>query len=167
MAAENDLKSVFKKIKATLGTQAVKLNLRLLAKEATSLIQKRTRLGYGVAAERGERFKLSSIGWTDKYKRFRKLHKDELDPTTTATKSNLTLTGQMLRSIKVISITGDNITIGPTGIRKEGSSNEAVADGNAKRGRVFMKLSQNEHNQMVRLARRGFSDLMKRLAKIR
>jgi hypothetical protein len=167
VSAENDLKSVFGKIKATLGTQAVKLNLRLLAREATSLIQKRTRLGYGVATERGERFRLASIAWTPRYTRFRKLHSDKLDETTTPKKSNLTLTGQMLRSIKVISMQGDNITIGPSGTRKEGGTNREVADGNAKHGRVFMKLSKNEHNQMIRLARRGFSDLMKRLAKIR
>lgn len=161
------MKGLFDKLRSSVGSLAVKTNLRLLAKEAIHLVVKRTRLGYGVRTEAGERFKLSSIPWSDKYAKLRKAKTTKLDETTTARKSNLTLTGQMLRSVKVIRQSGDTITIGPSGARKEGTTNEDVARGNANRGRVFMNLSMNEHKQMVRLARRGFSDLMKRLAKVR
>lgn len=162
---KNDLKGLFTKVRKAIGPAQNKLVLKILSAEAISIIVKRTRLGYGVRSEGGERFKLSSIPWSDKYKLIRKTA--PLDSTTAPKKSNLTFTGQMLRSIKVIKITGNTIVIGPTGTRDDGQTNMEVAASNAKRGATFMMLSKNEHAQLIRLARRSFTDLLKRLAKAR
>lgn len=162
---KNDLKGLFAKVRRAIGPAQNKLVLKLLSAEAISIIVKRTRLGYGVKKEGGERFKLSSIPWSEKYKLIRKTA--PLDETTSPKKSNLTFTGQMLRSVKVIKMTGNTIVIGPTGSRDDGLTNSEVAADNAKRGRTFMALSGNEHKQLTRLARRSFTDLLKRLAKAR
>lgn len=162
---EAKLAKMVDRLKAGLAKSVSKEQMRKLGEEATRLIVKRTRLGYGVQKEGGERFPLSSISWTDRYKKLRKTF--PLDETTRPRKSNLTLTGQMLRSIKVIKIDGKSVTIAPTGWRSEkGLDNETVAAGNAKRGRVFLNLSANEYAQIARVYRKSYTDLMRQLKKI-
>ncbi len=164
MTAQNDLGKFFKGLKSATQTAVNKKAMDFLAKSAITIIVKRTRLGYGVKKDGGARFALSSIKWTDRYAKLRKSY--PLDSTTRPGKHNLTLTGQMLRSVRVLETTKDGVVIGPQGLRDDGKTNEDIAKWNAKRGRVFMNLSQNERGQLVRLFRREFTALMKRLAKV-
>lgn len=73
-----------------------KKNMEILGDSVVKEIQKNVRLGYGVGTDGGPRGKLTPL--SKGYKKQRR--KTQLDPTTSANKSNLTRTGEMLRSIK-------------------------------------------------------------------
>jgi len=133
---------------------------------AASIIVKRTRLGYGVDKEYGQKQKLAPLA--PSYIKQRKMFAG-LNPLTTPKRSNLTRTGQMLDSVQAIVRRGV-IYIEPTGTRDDGKKNLDVAiwnhKGNARRNRpprVFMNLSQLEFNQTVRFYRKTFTDLLRKL----
>lgn len=135
-----------------------------VAEEMIKIIVKRTRLGYGVGKELGsrERLKRLSPRYVIARSRSRKL-----SATTSPNKSNLTFTGQMLESVRVIRPKNGKIVIGPQGSRSDGKENQKIAQYNADRGRVFMNLSQLEFNQILRFYRLKFTDLRKRLGLIK
>ena len=168
MATSNDLKKFFGKLNKTLAQAVTPKQMKYLGGEAAKLVVKRTRLGYGVKENKGERFKLSSIKWSPMYQAIRKAagKKGTLDETTSPKKSNLTFTGQMLRSFGVVKANKSNVTLDVSGTRRDGQTNKEVAAANAKRGRVFNRLSVNEYNQLVRIYRRSFTDLLKRIARV-
>lgn len=164
MKTSNDLKKFFGELNKVLAQAVTPKQMKYLGGEAAKIIVKRTRLGYGVKENKGERFKLSTIPWSPMYKALRKVA--ELDDTTAPKKSNLTFTGQMLRSFKVVKANKSNVTLDVSGTRRDGQTNKEIAASNAKRGRVFNRLSLNEYNQLVRLYRRSFTDLLKRIARV-
>lgn len=166
MSAKNSLKEIFKKLKSGVDQSVTQQQMVKLGNSALTLIVKRTRLGYGVKENLGQRFNLSSIPWTDRYKKLRKTA--NLDSSTTAKKSNLTFTGQMLRSMAVKNPKSGSVTLTATGNRTDTrATNEEIADENAKRKRVFNRLSLNEYNQLVRIYRQQFTGLLKKLALIK
>jgi hypothetical protein len=165
MSAKADLGKFFNGLKSATQIAVNKQAMDFLANTAITLIVKRTRLGFGVRTEGGQRYALSSVKWSDRYARLRRTY--PLDGTTAPGKHNLTLTGQMLRSVRILETTKDGVVIGPQGARDDGKTNEDIAKWNAQRGRVFMNLSQNEYGQLVRVFRRKYTALMKRLAKVR
>ncbi len=161
MTAQNDLKNFTGKIQALLKDAAKQEALRPMAEQAIAIIQKRTRLGYGVPAGTNgtaERFKLPelSAGYVKRRKRDRKL--SEL---TTPSRSNLTFTGQLLDSLAIVKLEAGTVVIGPTGTRKGGGSNAAVAQFVADSGRPFLALSRPEAEQLRRFYRNKFGDLQK------
>lgn len=111
--------------------------LKELGDEAAKLIQKRTRLGYGVAEHGGTKGKFEPL--TEPYVKVRKV---KATGPTTPKKSNLTLTGQML----------DNITSRVTG---NGQVEVGFADADASQKaewvsklRPFNNLSKPEIAQL-------------------
>jgi hypothetical protein len=133
--------------------------LREIGELAVSLIVKRTRLGYGVNRNGSKRFRLAAL--SEGYVKQRK--KGGLSSFTRPKKSNLTRTGQMLESVKVIKASRGVITIGPEGRRNDGKTNDDVAIWNANRkGRSFIFISDNEYNQLRRAYRKAFGDLLKK-----
>lgn len=159
--ATNKVKGLFKRLNDFALEAVNPVQMKLLGNEAVKLIVKRTRLGYGVQEQYGQREKLK--GLSQRYIRRRQLS-DDLDETTRPKKSNLTFTGQMLRSLKVTTIGKGTVTIAPTGVRKDRKRNFDVAEWNARRGRTFNRLSMNEANQIVRIYRKRFGDLLGRLS---
>lgn len=155
----NDLKKFLKKIEKTLDEAKKKPVMQSLAEEAVRLIVKRTRLGYGVTRNLGTRSNLKRLKAS--YIKQRKSFKS-LSTSTRPGKSNLTLTGDMLSSVKVISIKDGKVSIGPTGNNRYGESNQNIAEWNADRGRTFNRLSLNEFNQLRRFYRKNFGDLLKK-----
>jgi hypothetical protein len=168
MSATNDLKKYFKKLNKVLASAVTPQQMKYLGSEAVKLVVKRTRLGYGVAENDGQRFALSSIPWSPVYAKVRKIagKTGKLDASTRAGKSNLTFTGQMLRSLTVIAFSKGSVEVGVSGTRDDGQTNEDVATSNAERGRVFNRLSLNEHAQLTRIYRRSFTGLLKKLARV-
>jgi len=156
---ELEVKAFFKKIDTTLKDAKSKDIYRSLAEELITIIVKRTRLGYGVAANLGPRSKLKALSpkYVDARRKFRRL-----DSSTSPKKSNLTRTGQMLRSVQIISFSKAKVIVGPKGSRDDGKRNEDIAQYNADRGRVFNKLSINDYNQIRRIYRKQFGDLLKK-----
>jgi len=137
---------------------------RPLVEEAINLIVKRTRLGYGVKREFGTKEKLRRL--SPKYIVTRSKSR-RLDSTTSARKSNLTFTGQMLRSVQVIQAKDGKIVIGPKGYRDDGKQNEKIAGYQVDQGRAFMNVSKLEFQQLLRFYRLQFTDLRRKLGLIK
>jgi hypothetical protein len=162
-----ELSKFTKKIEKFLDSTVNKRQMTALGNFSIDLIVKRTRLGYGVNRDLGERSRLR--GLKPSYIKYRQSQQRRgyLDSTTTANRSNLTLTGQMLRSMRVIRPEDGKISISPYGVRKDGKRNEKIAEYQAASGRVFNKLSLNEYNQLLRYYRKTFGDLLKKSSLLR
>lgn len=146
-------------------------NTKIAARRAKDLIVTRTRLGFG-AVEDQPKQKLAKL--SESYKLYRKgLKKGEvrfipkrgpkadeivsfeakglprLSSKTTTGKSNLTLTAQMLDSLKESVIGPGRFKIKPTGTREDGKhTNEQVAGFVADNGRPFLALSEQDEKQL-------------------
>lgn len=155
----NDIKKYFGRIDKTIKEAKNKNIMKAMAKQAIVLVVKRTRLGYGVDRNMAKRSRLKAL--SPSYTKFRKDFRS-LSSTTRPKKSNLTLTGDMLKSMDIISLKDGKVIIGPTGFNRYGESNQDIASYNAKRGRTFNRLSINEYNQLRRFYRKTFGDLLKK-----
>lgn len=158
-----DLKKTLKKIEKSIKEAVNKKALKPVAEFTLKLVVKRTRLGYAVFKTFGERAPLVPL--SDGYVEQRKLMK--LDSTTRPKKSNLTLTGQMLRSMEY-KVEDGGIIIFPSRQARTGSSlsNYELAEIHAKGNknlprRVFNRLSSKEYNQVLRFYRKTFGDLLR------
>ena len=156
MSAKTDLKNFFTKLKRATRQAQSKPQLKSLALEAIRLITVRTRLGYGVEKPLGQRSKLRPL--SPNYINFRS-KSSKLSSMTTAKRSNLTFTGQLIDSLDIITSKSGGVTIGPKGRRSDGESNANIAKFQAEQGRVFMNLSRLEFQQLLRFYRRQFGDL--------
>jgi hypothetical protein len=141
------------------------------------MIQKiavRTRLGYGVKDNLAEKSKLKklspkyiefrkSLKVSKKSKRKTKKKKDiSLHESATPARSNLTLTGDMIDSLRIKDIKKGAIRVGPTGFDSQGVSNSSKAFWQEKMGRVFLRLSRQEVKDVRIFWIRQFSDLLKK-----
>lgn len=161
--AINDLKKIIDKLSKTVEKSLDRFSMQDVGDFAASLIVKRTRLGYGVEENFGEKKKLAalSINYVKTRKRL------GVDGSTTAKKSNLTRTGQMLKSVKAKYKGKGTIIVSPTGTRSDGQSNIDIAKYNAERSpsRVFNRVSKLEFQQILRFYRKTFGDLVKKSSK--
>jgi hypothetical protein len=132
---------------------------------AANMVRLRTRLGSGVDAEGSSKAKLKAL--SPKYVEARK--KMKLSPLTSARKSNLTKTGQLLDSIGAINPSLDGVEVGPIGVRKEGHiTNEQVGEYVTKGGRPFNNLSNVELKRIQEFMRKELqSKLEKALSKFK
>jgi len=159
--AQNDLKDFAGKIESVIRDAAAQNALRPVAEKAIDIIRKRTRLGYGVPNSvngTADRFKLQAL--SPGYIKLRQ--KSHLSDQTSAKRSNLTFTGQLLDSLAVIRIIAGSVIVGPTGTRKgESLTNAQLAGYLAEKGRPFLSLSKPEAEQLRRFYRNTFGDLLK------
>lgn len=123
--------------------------LKLLGEKAVELIRKRTKLGYGVKTQGGTKSKLKPL--SEGYKKVRK--KTGVASSTSINKSNLTLTGEMLKDLKY-EIEDGRIVVG----WDEGSFSHDKAEWNTEKGRAFNNLSKAEIKQL----RDFLEDLLKK-----
>lgn len=163
MSVKVQIDAVTKRIQKLFDEAKSKKILGPVANEAIKIIVRRTRLGYGVKREYGERERLKKLSPRYMVQRSRSRR---LSPTTGPRKSNLTFTGQMLESVKVIKPKDGRIVIGPKGYRTDGKTNEKIAGYQVDQGRVFMNLSRLEFQQILRFYRLKFTDLRKKLGLI-
>lgn len=78
-------------------------------------------------------------------------------------KSNLTLTGQLINSLKGRSnFRKQGITIIPTGTRKDGKTNKEVAEEVAKKGRPFLGLDEKGKQRIIQIVKRDLRRQLKR-----
>ncbi len=164
MANLKDLENAMKKAMTEVGSAAV---MKEIGQEVLEMVVKRTRLGYGVQADGQKRQKLKPLADTTKKVRAGKLsfktikgvtvpfepdldeNKVKLSDLTRPSKSNLTMTGQMLGSYKVISAGPFKALIGPTGQRSDGLTNEEVAEFAEEQGRPFAYLTDIEYKRLL------------------
>ena len=163
MSSKRQFANIIKKLEKTVEETISKAALKDVGVFARDLVVKRTRLGYGVKNNFEGKARLQKLN--PNYIKKRKMFQG-LSENTSATRSNLTFTGQMLDSI--ISQTKDRtIIIKPTGIRDDGKRNEDIAR-YAEQGarnrpkRVFLRISKLEFNQIVRFYRKTFGDLLRK-----
>jgi len=119
--------------------------LRAIGKFAIDIIAKRTRNGFGVKQAGGPQTRLKKLSST--YIDYRKANRRKLDPTTTPGKSNLTFTGILLRSLRVVNVNEaqQTLAINANNVkRKGGVRNREIADFQAEQGRIFLNLSRSE-----------------------
>lgn len=142
-------------------------NMRELGNSLASMIKIRTRVGFGVDAAGESKHPLKPLldsyieqrkaqGSFAQRRAENKFGKDNMDklgknqyrdkvfeqkglyPETTASKSNLTRSGQMLNSIDVKKVETGRVSVGPTGNRTDtDKTNSEIAEYNAEKGRSF------------------------------
>jgi len=162
MGAKEDLASVSKRLKQAIrgkGQQQKKL-LNQMGLVAIDLIVDRTRKGKGVKKTGGNRVKLKALSKAYiKYRKTQKLHS-----TTSPRKSNLTFTGQMLESVKILKSTKDSaFSIGPSGRRKDGKRNADVSRWVTEKGRPFMNLGKVEIRELHRILEARLKERVRKL----
>lgn len=144
MAKIKGLKEFEKSFNQALNTATNNINMLRMGDFAADLIRKRTRLGYGVDQEGGNKKKLAPLS-----KNYVKARKNKrISGATSPNKSNLTLTGEMLDDIQTIKASAGSATIGfkdsknrdKAGYNTEGSKNRPP--------RPFFNLSKQEYLQL-------------------
>lgn len=121
-------------------------------------IVERTRSGRGVKKMFGNISKLAPLKASTIKKREMF---SGLDGTTTPKTSNLTMTGQMLRSVKSMAKDGI-ITIRPTGTRNIKVAQYAHDGSKDRAPRVFMNFSRGEMTSFIKVYRQIVGNLLKK-----
>lgn len=140
------INEVIKQISDDLKKTGNKQPMNLLGNYALNLIRDRTRKGFGVPGVGQSQEKLKAL--SANYIKYRK--KTKLSPFTSPGKSNLTKTGSMLASLRVVQTKNFGFTIAPTGKNKSGISNAEVAGHVEENGRPFLYLSNTEIEKVIK-----------------
>lgn len=139
-----DLDKAFKDMKNKMDGFVNSKLMKKLSKQGAASVTLRTRLGKGVAKNGAYESSLKKL--SKSYKKLRS--RSELSSGTTASKSNLTFTGKLLKSIKGKSISKKQGVIYLTDDREGKVSNNEIAGYQERAGRVFMRLSFAEINAL-------------------
>lgn len=141
-----DIKTVVNNLQRRFSRALTTKDMRDLGKLAAKAIVDRTKAGRGVRNTGGNERKLKKL--STQYIEFRK--KQTLDPSTSPATSNLTFSGDMLRSIKTISVkTGTRgngeLIVGPVGRKNIRKATFVSVD------RPFMNLSGKDIKKLIDL----------------
>ncbi len=144
MAAEQDLRKIVTQIQKGIRKTLTKKDMLRLGKLAITIIQRRTRRGFGVKKDGGRRTRLKRLspGYVARRK------KATLSRFTSARKSNLTFTGQMLSAMDAKIKKLGSVTISFDKRRRDGELNQDIADA-VSEARPFMHLSKVEIRALV------------------
>ena len=151
------IKKVVKFVDKDIVTRPV---LQSIGKDVADRIRLRTRLGFGVKSNGAVKQSLKGMRvHTKEYTQFRKDNSGSLSGLTSASKHNLTLSGQMLDSLRETSVdsSGKKIEIGFTN-----DFAQLKADVNSTRGWKFLHLSDVEIKAVNNFYRREVEKLVKR-----
>ena len=160
MAARDDIRRITRDIDRLLDDAEKPSILRQLGVFAVRMIRERTRGGKGVKRPGGNITRLKRLSRS--YIKHRKQNARKLDRTTSPGKSNLTFTGQMLRSLKVRTVRKGQMVIGPSGRRNDGKTNEQVALWVQEQGRPFLFLGRAEQRKLVSFYNENFADALRK-----
>jgi len=133
-----------------IGSPFAKRKMRAIGKLAIERIVARTRRGSGVSRTGGEQSKLKELSAS--YIDYRKSNRRLLDATTSPSKSNLTFSGRLLRSMVIKEVTNRRVRWGPKNNRRAGSTltNELLGEYVSEQGRPFNYLSKQDINAVRR-----------------
>ena len=173
MSVKGDITDFVRSLTTSIDSSTRLRSMRLLSDFILDMIYVRTRLGYGVSSFNTapridpnlKKVRLKKI--SNAYKVFRDAARSGrrkgvvVSPdAATGKSSNLTLTGQMLNSLKLTQATRRFI-ISPTGLRKDGKKNADVALWVSRAGRPFLDLYDLEQKKVQIYYRKTFRDLLK------
>lgn len=148
MPVKQDLQKFTRELRRGIGQTLSKRQMLSYGKFAIDLIVRRTRKGLGVRRTGDPERPLR--GLSQSYVRFRRQNRFRLDATTNPRKSNLTFTGQMLRSMRVKNVSDRLVRWGPDRrARRGGLTNEEVAE-RVSRLRPFNNLSAKEIDRLAK-----------------
>ena len=144
-----DVTTVINNLQRRFSRALTARDMKALGNLAVKRIQQRTRSGKGVRKTGGNERSFKEL--STQYIQFRK--RSKLDATTSATTSNLTFSGSMLRSLKVVTATTGTggkakLIVGPSGkknIKKAGYVSVV---------RPFMNLSKKDVRDIIELMTR-------------
>lgn len=160
--SNKDLKRIIRNMRRDIGFSVARNSMRKLGLLAIDIIAERTRRGYGVARTGGRKERLKSL--SPPYVKYRKRNARKLAATTSPGRSNLTFTGQLLRSLVVKVATNRRVTWGPNRRKRQvirGLTNEQV--GEFVSGiRPFNNLSESEIALLVKRLDRNLQKRLKR-----
>lgn len=167
MTVKNDISRFVRRLDRLFLRSSSNKELKLLGEKAVAIIVNRVRQGYGAKGNDTNRFKLPKHSTV--YRQLRKDYKNLLDGTTNVGKSNLTFSGQLMRSMGVRKIRRGSVVIGPSRkVRKKifvgekRLTNEKLAEYLANKGRPFNYLTKPELRQLRIFYRRLFGDLVRK-----
>lgn len=139
-----------------------KKTMKLAGELAVLQIVKRTRRGKGVSSTGGEEKPLKRL--SRNYRLYRRDNRELLDQTASPNKSNLTFTGQLLRSMRVKKAFNKKALIGPNNRRRRGGlTNEKLGQYVTEQGRPFNFLSQKDIKKLEKLIDKILKQEMKRV----
>lgn len=164
MAAREDLKKVIKRMNGLFrgrNKQTQKKLLKSMGLETIDIIVTRTRRGFGVKRTGGNRRKLKKL--SPGYIKHRQRNRNLLSRFTSPGKSNLTFTGQMLESVKIIKANDSEFILGPSGRRSDGKRNADVGRWVTEQGRPFMNLGRKEITDLQKFVREEMQNRIKKL----
>lgn len=145
--AKQDINKLARNLRRGIGQSTSKVAMKMLGEEAIKIIVKRTRGGFGVKRTGAPSNRLKKL--SPSYIEYRKTQR--LDRTTSPGRSNLTFTGQMLRSMRVKSNSDRKVTWGPNRRRRKGGvTNEQVGE-YVSQVRPFNFLSKREITKIAKL----------------
>lgn len=159
MARYKSISSYLIALRKTIGKTISKNLMKQLGEVAIEKIVKRTRKGYGVPKTNASREKLKplSVKYIERRKR------SKLDKTTSARKSNLTFTGQMLRSMRVKEATNRRVRWGPNKRRRKGGlTNEELGEIVSEQ-RPFNHLSKQDISSIAKNIDKNLARKLKKL----
>ncbi len=156
--AKNDLDKILARLSSSVKDVVKQTALNRVGKFTLELVVKRTRLGYGVRENFGQKEKLAKL--SKQYVKARSVF-DGLNDLTSPKKSNLTRTGEMLDSMRYKVYRDGTINIGPTGTRNINLASYHAAGNSKLPRRIFNRVSQLEFNQVLRFYRKNIGDLLR------
>ena len=147
-------------MRKSIGKSVSKKTMLELGKQAVMQIVERTRRGFGVEKTDANKRKLKPLSqrYIEKRKRA-----NNLSNTTTPKKSNLTFTGQLLRSMRVKQVSNRRVRWGPNKrIRKGGLTNERLGE-IVSEERPFNFLSKQDIKKLSRSLDKKLTDALRKL----
>ena len=146
MTAAADLKQVVNSLQRRFSRPLSKKELREVGDLSSEAIFNRTKKGFGVKTTGGNPSRLLKL--SDQYIQFRRQFKS-LASDTSPSKSNLTLTGQMLESIGTKKVRQGTRGKALVLVAVQGRKNINKALWQADRKRIFMNLSKKELREIT------------------
>jgi hypothetical protein len=133
-------------------------SMRKIGEQAAAMIKLRSRLGHGVPADGQEKARFKPLAEsTVKARQRGALHSE-----TTPKRSNLTRSGQLLDSEGVTKVDAGKVSVGPSGQRSDGKTNEQVAQFVTAAGRAFNHLSKVELKRLQDEVKKLLRETIKR-----
>lgn len=160
--ARRTLEQFIRNLRRGVGSSFDKKFMKSLGELAIKQIVTRTKKGSGVNRTGGDARRLKPL--SESYIQHRVRNRFRLDPSTSPRRSNLTFTGQLLRSMRVKEVSKRKVVWGPNKRRRRGGlTNERLGEIVAEKGRPFNNLSKTDIQILVKRIDKMLNQKLKRI----
>lgn len=168
MGYPEDLEKFRKQVEQALGELISQSTLGPIAIETKNIIQRRTRLGKGVEESGAPKTPLAALAESTKQSRKYKKARGVLSDKTSANKSNLTETSEMLGSLRGYArkkAKAGTIDVQPTGDRNRKLAAIHTLGGPKLPKRAFLNLAAEDIKQLTAVLQDKFSEILDKVFK--